>query len=160
MKRRQKDYESLWEGEYNEITENLWIGDIDSVREQSTSQFDTVVTVCQDSVEDNVSPQSNYAQFKIADGPQTTEKYGGSHKYSLFEDATHMVLRNLELGKKVLTHCHHGQSRSAAVCIAALAVHHDTSYSTAYRMVEDARYIVNPDELLEDHAKQFIGKYR
>jgi len=160
MRHRQRDYESLWEGEYNEITENLWIGDIDSVREQSTSQFDTVVTVCQDSVEDNVSPQSNYAQFEIADGPQTTEKYGGSHEYSLFEDATHMVLRNLELGKKVLTHCHNGQSRSAAVCIAVLAVQHDTSYSTAYRMVEDARYIVNPDELLEEHAKQYIANCR
>jgi protein-tyrosine phosphatase len=158
MKRRQKDYESLWSGEYNEITENLWIGDIDSVRERSTSQFDTVVTVCQDSVKDNIS--CNYAQFKIADGPQTAEKYGGSHEYSLFEDATHMVLRNLELEKKVLTHCHNGQSRSAAVCIAALAVHHDTSYSTAYRMVEDARYIVSPDELLEQHAKEYIANYR
>jgi len=157
MKHRKRDWENLWCGEINDITDTLSVSDIDAVRETSTEDFDHVVTVCQDSVEDNVGCE--YSHFEMADGPQAVGKYGGSHKYSLFEEAVDTVIASIRNNERTLVQCHHGQSRSVAVCIAALAVSETLSYSTARNRVRDARPIANPDRLLVRHAKQYIHEH-
>lgn len=133
------------------ITDNLHIRDIQGVREQDTSQFDMVVTVCQDEVGDNVG--CRYEWFNMADGPHCG--YGGDSSYELFEEAAETVLWGLLREDTVLCHCHMGQSRSVAVSIAALAVADGMAYNEAYNLVDGKRNI-HPDELLVDHAKRFI----
>jgi predicted protein tyrosine phosphatase len=49
-----------------QIAAHLTIADIDSVRREDTSSFDAVVSVCQDTAEDNVG--CDYEHYKLADG--------------------------------------------------------------------------------------------
>ncbi|MDJ1434610.1 dual specificity protein phosphatase [Halostagnicola sp. A-GB9-2] len=126
----------------NEITDQLWISDINSVMESDTSRFDHVVTVCQDSVEDNIGCE--YDHFNIADGPLSQDHYGGDLSHSSFEDAAETLHEALENDKTVLVHCHAGQSRSAAVAAAALGRRQDCRFSEALAQIEDVRPIINP----------------
>ncbi len=142
----------------NEITDQLWISDISSVRESDTSRFDHVITVCQDSVEDNIACE--YDQFNIADGPLSQDYYGGDLSYSSFENAAETLHEALENDKTVLIHCHAGQSRSVAVAAAALARQQGCRFSEALAQIEDARPIANPLETHREHAKRYVDSHR
>jgi len=43
----------------NKITDDVWITDIDTVRFANKSQFDQILTVCQDCIDDNVSSDTS-----------------------------------------------------------------------------------------------------
>lgn len=136
----------------DQITENLWVGDIQDVREESTSRFDRVITVCQDEVGDNVG--CNYHHFNMSDGP--ADSYGGDHSYELFHEAALTLLGSLMYGEKVFIHCHMGQSRSVSVACAAISVKEQIPYHRAFKMVERGRPQAHPDPHLQDHAEKFI----
>lgn len=140
----------------DEISDDLWISGIQKVREESTGQFDRVISVCQDEVSDNVG--CNYNHFNMADGPACG--YGGDCSYELFHEAALMALASLTYGETVLVHCHVGKSRSVSVSIAALAVYNHWTYEKAYNVVEEGRPQMHPDGLLIEHAKKFISNSR
>lgn len=138
-----------------QIVGNLYIGDIQDVREGDTSRFDTIIGVCQDDCSDNVS--CKYQHFNLADGPEDQIGHNpGEYSYELLEDAITAAFSARLRRETVLVHCHAGQSRSATVCIAALALLEGHSWEEAYNIVEDARPIINPHPQLVDDAKRFL----
>lgn len=136
----------------SQITDLLWVGDIQDVREGPTDRFDRVVTVCQDRVFDNVGCEYNW--FNMSDGPKNS--YGGDSSYELFAEAAQCVLDAMRGGEVVLVHCHAGQSRSVSVAAAALAVLTDVRIEAGYNSVWERRGRTYPDDLLQDHADRFV----
>lgn len=110
------------------LANRLYIGSIDEVAEHSTSNFDSVVSVCQDTVEDNVS--CDYYQIPLADGRESRRNWGGTIEYTDFVRAAERVIEQLQYGD-TLVHCHMGKNRSAAVCVAVLASAYDYSFGSA-----------------------------
>lgn len=138
----------------NQITDRLWISDISTVRQQSVPT-DAVVTVCQDSVEDNVG--CYYHHFNMADGE--IDIYGGDCSYELFEEAVDTVVWHVESGRSVLVHCHAGMSRSAAVCIAVVGAVEEMHYADAYDTVAEARPMIDPNAVLVGHVHEYLGTW-
>lgn len=135
----------------------LFIGDIDDARTQSTSHLDRVITVCQDSVADNISDSIVYGYYNMSDGPDN--EYGGRHDYELFKEAAEELYRSLKRRESVLIHCHAGQSRSVSVSVAAIGQLLDISRSEAFDIVSRYRPQANPDYLLMGHAQQYIEEH-
>lgn len=140
----------------DQITDNLWIGDIEDVRSGDTSRFDVIVSVCQDHARDNVSDETPYFHFKLADSPETAGKYGGECNYDIFSGAADCVRYQLEKERTVLVHCHVGQNRSAAICAAALGVYGSMTYDEALAYVEAASRLVDPEQQMEFYARTYI----
>lgn len=136
-----------------QITEKLWISDIQSVREESTSQFDTVVTVCQDEVGDNIG--CNYRHENLADGIYDT--YGGDCTVETFSDSVEHVINALEQDHTTLVHCHAGISRSVSVSIAALATTTDISPMEALELIRERRPRANPNEVLQKRIAEYLN---
>lgn len=141
----------------SQITDQLSITDIQTARETDTTQFDRVVTVCQDSVEDNVG--CAYDWFNLADGPHSVQAHGGRCDYDAFKEAADAVLAALEDGEVVLVHCHAGLSRAPSVSAAALAVYTDTDYHGVFGLVGKRRPLIHPDETLKNHVEQYIREH-
>jgi protein-tyrosine phosphatase len=143
------------------IGDGLHISSIRSVQSHDTGQYDVVVSVCQDTCRQNISDDTPYRHFPLADDEHSEENWGGSAEYDLFEDAAMHVVGLLldEAVDDILVHCHVGKNRSAAICAAALGAYHDSSYERALDAVRDARPMVNPNELMRSHATQFIGEF-
>lgn len=140
----------------NEITDNIWISDIEAVRERSTDRFDRVVTVCQDNVADNVG--CAYDHFPLTDGDP--EGYvPGDPSYEAFADAADTVYDAVCNDETVLVHCHAGRSRSVMVVTAVLARRRDLPYYDAVALVEDRNGIAQPSDLVREHAQQYISTH-
>lgn len=140
----------------DEITSQLWITDLTGVREQDTSRFDRVITVCEDNVSDNVGCE--YEHYSMADGPHCTG-YGGGFSFELFAEAANAVHEALSEGETVLVHCHVGQNRSVSVSAAALARLEDYSYSKALGIIQEQRPIANPTETFRKLLRQYATKH-
>lgn len=139
----------------DEVYDGVYISDIADARTAPKDMVDVVVTVCQDSIEDNVGCE--YHHFNMADGPHCG--YGGDHSYELFREAARTILDAITNGDSVLVHCHMGQSRSASTTIAALGVWLEQNYYEVESLVEESRPQIHPDGLLEQHARQFIEEH-
>lgn len=139
----------------DQITDNIWISSIQSVRQESMSDkgISTVITVCQDDVRDNIG--CDYHYFNMADGE--IDFYGGSCDYTIFKDAADQLYRLITNNETVLIHCHKGQSRSPSVAIAAIGKAECISYDSAKKLVQDKRPMIEPNEHLEKHARKYIG---
>lgn len=136
----------------------LWISSIGGAREDDTSRFDRVITVCQDSVEDNISDEQTYTHYNMSDGDYAEEMYGGSCEYELFEEAASELHEALSDDEAVLIHCHMGASRSTSVSIAALGRLLDLHRAEAYDIVERYRPQTHPERLLLEHAARYINE--
>lgn len=139
----------------NEILDGIWISGIRPVRENPTQRFNTVITVCQESVADNIG--CRYAYFNMADGPDNT--YGGDATYDMFSDAADELYAAVNRGDTTLIHCHKGQSRSVSVATAVIGRVENISFDTAFTFVTMFRPQANPDELLRAHARQYINTH-
>lgn len=137
----------------NEILDNLYISNITDARTKNKDNFDTVITVCQDTIEDNVS--CDYKHFNLADG-EIDDYKRGECTYNLFKQSVDYLLSELKQDKTVLIHCHAGMSRSVTVSIAAIAVYQDISYNEAYNIVKNNRNLIQPNEILVGFAKKYI----
>lgn len=126
---------------------------IREAQEWNKDSFDRVITVCQDSVEDNVSDDMEYSYYCMSDGQAS---YGGDSSYELFREAADELHDALESGEKVLIHCHAGQSRSVAVSMAALALLLDIQRTEAYDIINTYRPQANPNMDLVDHVKMYL----
>lgn len=136
----------------------LFISGIVSAREDPTSHLDRIITVCQDSVEDNISEEQEYDFYCMADGPHNA--YGGDSSYEMFEEAADSLYAALEADESVLIHCHMGQSRSVSVAVAALGRLLDLPRHEAFAKVEYYRPQAHPDKLLMKHASKYINANR
>ncbi len=96
----------------------LYVAGIRASREADKSHLDRVITVCQESVSDNISSEQEYNFFCMSDGP--SNYYGGDSSYEMFEEAATVLFESLNNDESVLIHCHMGQSRSVSVATAAL----------------------------------------
>lgn len=133
----------------------LHITNITEAIQEPTGQFDRVITVCQDSIEDNVSDEQTYSYYCMSDGP--TNAYGGDHSYETFAEAANELEMALAAGETVLIHCHAGQSRSVSVATAALGRLLGVPRSDALGLVHRYRITHHqPDMLLMEHAAQYI----
>jgi len=145
----------------NKITDEVWLTDIDTVRFADKSQFDQILTVCQDCIYDNVSEDTEYHCFNIADDEESAENWGGSYHYETFEKAALTLLRGLQDDSisASLIHCHKGRNRSVAVCAAAMGCYYDITYGEAYERIREARSIANPNYIMQQHAVRFITEH-
>jgi protein-tyrosine phosphatase len=136
----------------------LCISDIREAREGGTRQFDRVMTVCQDSIEDNVSKTCDYSWYNMSDGE--ADGWGGSSDYSLFEQAADELHDALLDGESVLIHCHRGRSRSVSVTVAALGRILDVPRHESFDTVEYYRPQAHPDKLLMEYASRYIDEQK
>ena len=136
------------------ITNKIHITNIDSVREGPTSEFDHVITVCQDPVENSISSDCAYHHINLADGK--TNKYeGGTCSYELFKQAATTLEKALKEDETVLIHCHAGISRSPSVTAAVIANRRNISVTDAINEIRTHRPIANPVETLREYAKRY-----
>lgn len=142
----------------NKITDQLYVTDIQTVRERPLGEINHVVTVCQDSVEDNIPGDVTYDYFCMADGVESGQVPGDA-SFEMFEKAADRVVAGLTVGNKVLVHCHAGVSRSVAVATAALAVTEDLTTEEALQRVRLARPIADPHDMLWLHADRYVELY-
>lgn len=138
----------------DEITDRLWISEIDTVREDPiASAVDIVVSTCQDEVRNAVDRP--YEHFEMADGRQ--DENGGDHSYECFEHTVDYVREQVQAGRTTLVHCHLGISRSSAVCATTIAAERGISFGEALDTVEAARPIVDPNEDLRSHGRAYLS---
>ena len=136
----------------DEITDRLWISDIDTVRENPiSSAVDIVVSTCQDEVRETVDRP--YEHFEMADGRQ--DEAGGDHSYECFKRTVDYVRQQVQAGRTTLVHCHLGISRSSAVCAATVAAERGISFDEALETVRDAHPIADPNEDLQSHGRAY-----
>jgi Dual specificity phosphatase, catalytic domain. len=140
----------------NRVLPRLWISDIESARE-TARDFDTIVTACQDSIEDSIGEDVTYQQYDLADGPQDTA--GGRCDYELFR-STAQAVRSARLDEHdTLVHCHLGVSRSASVVIAVIGATENRDYETARQLVAAERPEIDPKDTLADFARRYIEEF-
>lgn len=141
-----------------QITENLYLSGLTAIKEESTSQFDRVISVCQDKAEDNVTVP--YSHHNMSDGVADTYHPDSECTYGIVEDAANELYQALADGEQVLIHCHMGQSRSVSVATAAIARLRDIEeYRYAYNIVKEARPQAHPNDTLHDFVLKYINEY-
>jgi protein-tyrosine phosphatase len=136
----------------------LFISDIQSVAEQPSAQFDVVVSVCQDTVEDNVGCE--YWHYNLADDEQSKERWGGSCDYDDFAEAMLHLTELLLDEKTVCLHCHHGRNRSVTVAVGALSVLLDITPRHALDIVTQHRPEADPKVDTFVHTSRFNRQRR
>ena len=143
----------------NHIDHGLWVSDIETVRTEPTQRFDLVVSVCQDTCQDNVG--CTYMHYELADDDVSEDNWGGSCDYEMFRRAVVAVVKALDddFLEDILVHCHKGRNRSVAVCVAALAVYENTGHDAAFGKVGAARKCPNPNDLMKSHVKRYITEH-
>lgn len=142
--------------EIDQVHTQVYVANITGARTSPMDDYDVVMTVCQDSIEDHIPSGVEYEFFNMADGPHASDAYGGRFDYDFFEEAAQALLDHLEADRTVMIHCHAGQSRSASTAVAALGVYTEASYYETYNNVESQRPQIHPDEVLSRHAIRFI----
>lgn len=125
----------------DEVYENIFISDIEAARE--VTDVDVIITVCQDSIEENVSCE--YYHFELRDG---------EHNKETFERAVEKLLEKMDEGKTILVHCHRGISRSPSIVATALSIKLDESIYESLSRVKDKRSLATPAPQLWDTMKE------
>lgn len=139
------------------VTDSLYISDIDTVQTKPTHRFDTIITICQDTVRENIG-DCEYYHFPLSDGPPIEDSYNpGVFEYELFENAVNTIIEHAEARDKTIVHCHAGQSRSVIALATALSVWKDIPYQHAIYMITDARSKdIRPDGDVEQFSQRYI----
>lgn len=140
----------------NKIRERLYIGDIQDAREGDTSQFDVVISICQDNVEHNVGCKNIH--FPLSDG-EPTGHVPGKFSYKLFSEAVDTIIEAVENEKNTLVHCHKGRNRSVMAAVSALSILENLSYEEASRDVKAARPPAKPSEEMKEFGKKYIENH-
>ena len=146
----------------NEVYTNIWVSDIRDAQTHPKDDFDRIITVCQDPIEDNVSDGCAYEWYNMSDGEA---EYGGDDSQELFDDAVRSVLASFMCRETILVHCHAGQSRSVSVVAAAITViehnHHldNKNLDEMLNLVQSRRGDVQTNPLMVEKAESFVGRY-
>jgi protein-tyrosine phosphatase len=139
----------------------LHVTDIHEAYTMEKSDFDRIITTCQDSIEDNVPQDVSYSFYCMSDGrPEVEREYGGSCEYELFAEAATELYTALSSGETALIHCHAGRSRSISISVATLGRLLALNRSEALDLVHHYRPVSEyPDMTLMDHASQYISEH-
>ena len=139
----------------------LHITGIQTAAECDKSRFDRIISVCQDSIGDNVPQDIGYSHYCMSDGTPSVEKeYGGRCDYQIFEQASDELQWALKEGEPVLVHCHNGTSRSVSVATAALGARLGLTRSEALGLIHYYRPREKyPNSLLMSHARRYISEH-
>lgn len=140
----------------DDVTPTISITDMHGVQRESTGRFDAVITICQDSVEDNVG-SDYYHHFPLADGPPPADAFNpGEFNYNLFYTAVETIIDHAEQNRQTLVHCHAGQSRSAMAIVAALTHLQSSAFDEAFTTVSNARSSgISPSRELRTFAERY-----
>lgn len=146
---------------YDEIWPNLYVGGISSVSEASSDQFDMVLSVCQDTRDENVG--CVYDHVALADDDEAERNWGGDSSYEAFAEAVATLFAHLIDGQTVLVHCHSGQNRSVSVAVAAMCLYEkhqlglDFDADFMLRHIQIQRPVADPDEKMWSHVERMVG---
>lgn len=138
----------------------IHIGPIEDVAE-STTDYDNIISVCQDNRFDNVPETIPYYHVKLADDEHSEDEWGGSASYETFESAVHYLrhTHSMLYGESdTLVHCHNGKNRSVAVVAAYLAVRYGLFVAEAIELIRAKRPIADPNDLMRSHAKRYFSE--
>lgn len=139
--------------EITQITDTLSITSIAGVRRNSTTEFDCIITVCQESVEANIN--CDYHHYYMSDGEDDYET--GECTYDIFAQAATTLYEQLQTDTPTLIHCHRGRSRSVSVATAAYARHRNIdTFTEAFEEISSHRQRANPNEELRAFAERYI----
>jgi protein-tyrosine phosphatase len=131
----------------DEVYDGVYISSIDYIRENSVN-VDSIITVCQDGVEEDVS--CNYSKYSLKDGRHDPDK---------FKDAVDELLEKIENEEEVLVHCHRGMSRSPSIVITALSIHTGKDVNSVKSMVKDKRPFIMPARELWESVRRYGHTY-
>lgn len=145
----------------DQVTETLYITDMYGVQQHTTNQFDVIVSICNQSVSDNVNPEY-YHWFELADGTPPSDAYDPSPcTYDTFKQAVDTIVQHLENNRCTLVHCHAGQSRSAMAVVAALTRVENVPFATSFDRVRTAREGgISPSPELYGFAEQYTQSHQ
>lgn len=147
-------------GTIDHIGDGLHITDIETLAAASTSEYNAVVSVCQDTCRDNVSDTTPYSHVALADDEHSQERWGGSCDYNTFFTAAECVRGSWLAHGNVVAHCHVGKNRSAAACAAAWAVEQDTTVYEALQTISETRPLVSPNDRMLSYATRYARFFR
>lgn len=156
----------------------LHIGPIEDVAESPTD-YDAILSVCQDNRRENVPETVPYRHVELADDEHSEAEWGGSCSYQTFATAvdwlrnTHSMLfggRRCETptpecdsntvarcsGSDTLVHCHNGVNRSVAVTAAYLGCRYGLTHREAINLIQQKRPVADPNDLMRRHARRYI----
>jgi len=142
----------------NEVCTQLTIASIDEVESNPTGEYDAILSVCQDTCDDNVADSVPYEQYLLADGCDSEYNWGGEYSFAMFNGAVKQLVQAMFDDKRTLIHCHVGRNRSVSVSIAAYAIWRDMTYSAAYRTVMQNQDKEPPDPELQAFARHAIAE--
>ena len=141
----------------DQITTTLSISNIRSARNCDHEQFTHIITVCQESIADNMATEvPAYSHFNLADGEYDEQTNGGECSFEVFEQAADTLRKALtEDENTTLIHCHAGVSRSTSVAAAALSAINNQSFSESIEVIKTERPRANPLPRLKSYAKLY-----
>ena len=128
----------------------LFISGLTTAVEQSTSEFDRVVSVHTRSVEHNVSDEQAYSWYDI-------ETHSHTYSYRSFERAADEVCSALEAGERILLH-DGGEGMDEAVSVALAVVGRLKRFSRVEAM-QYVHYYRIPDSYPSVSFLRFADRY-
>lgn len=132
---------------------DIYVSNIDLAARSDKDKFNTVITVCQDSIESHVDDDIDYCHYKMADGSDDRETSG--HDYEIFKKAVDELI---SAETPVLVHCHAGMSRSPGVVITAVAAMEEIRYEKAHEIVSSNHPETNVNRIFIEHGKKYLGE--
>jgi len=134
----------------NEITENVWVGGLNSPELVASQKFGVVLDLTEndDSLYGDTLKARNieYVNIKIPD------RYGASPE--VLSQITALIDQKVSEGKKVLVHCNLGRGRSALV-VAAYLISQGLSPEDALKKIKEKRSVT----YLNERQKHALSGY-
>lgn len=116
----------------SEILDNLWLGDVDVAKNNSTK--DIIIVNCATELTET---RFDY-KIDLFDGVNELNTFNDN-----IEKTVDYINEKMNANKIVLVHCMAGASRSATVIIYYLMKYNKMTFSNAYNYVKQKRSIVN-----------------
>lgn len=138
------------------VYDDIYVSNIDLAARSDKDKFETIITVCQYSIESRIGDDNNvdYCHYKMSDGP-TNDKINssGRHDYEIFKKAVDELI---SAEKPVLVHCQAGISRSPGVVVTAVAAMEEIRYERAYEIVSSNRPKINVNSIFTEYGKKYL----
>lgn len=131
----------------HEITSNLYLADINQVgihAHYEEHDIDAVVRLSHSDPENGYPEVVDVHSYPMQDGPR--------NDVEAMTEAVAKTAALLEDGETVVVHCCAGESRSVAVCMAAIAVSREADFNQGWELVESVKPVrAHPDVM--DNAR-------
>lgn len=133
-----------------EITSNLYLADIEQVGIHSRYEqhgIGAVIRLSHSDPENGYPDDVDAYEYPMSDGPENDQ--------GAMSDAVAKTASLLSAGETVVVHCCAGESRSVAVCMAAIAVSRGVDFNQGWELVESVKPVrAHPDVM--DNARTAV----